>query len=96
MRLFLVSEVIAVVIIISLLLIGITIGKDGYVPYCKLKIQIQKKQIEIQELAIKNYKISKTIESLQNDKSFLIEKIAREELMLVKPGELVYLVRAKD
>ena len=93
---FLLAEVIIAIVIISILLVSITIGDDGYVEYCKLKIKINKKHSEIQKLAMKNYKLNKTIQLLKNEDPFLLEKISREKLMLIKPGEVVYLIQPLD
>jgi cell division protein FtsB len=96
MRCFLLTEVVVIIFFISILLICITIGDNGYIKFCMMKLQICKKQSEIQKLAMINYELTKANESLQNENSFLIEKMAREELMLIKPGELVYLVQTKE
>jgi cell division protein FtsB len=96
MNYFLIGEVIFAIIIIIILITSITFGKNGIVNYCKLRLQIQKKQSEIQELVLKNYELSKMINDLKEEDEFTLEKIAREKLMLMKPGEVVYLLPSDD
>ena len=75
---------------------SITFGENGIVSFCKLNIQISKKHSEIQKLVLKNYELTKMIEKLKAEDRFTIEKIAREKLMLMKPGEVVYLVQTEE
>jgi len=96
MKYFLIVEVIVAILIILVLLGSITFGENGIVRYCKLRIQISKKHSEIQKLVLKNYELAKMINSLKEEDSFVLEKIAREKLMLIKPGDVVYLVKTKD
>ena len=39
---------------------------------------------------------SKMINALKKEEGFALEKIAREKLMLIKPGEVVYLIPIED
>ena len=96
MKYFLIAEVIIAILIIMILLGSITFGKNGFVNFCKLKIQITKKHSEIQELALKNYELTRMINALKEEEGFEIEKIAREKLMLIKPGEVVYLIPTEN
>lgn len=56
--------------------------------YWDLKVQEKALQQEIQELREKNEKLEKEKESLAKPEA--IEKVARDELGLVKPGEVPY------
>ena len=96
MKNFLISEVVCAIIFICFLLVIITIGENGYVEYCKLKIQVSKKHSEIQKLALKNYKLKMMINSFRKKEPYLLEKIAREQLMLIKPEEVVYLIQTEE
>ena len=93
---FLIAEVIIAISIVIFLIGRITFNDNGIVSYCNLKIQIKKKHSEIQNLVLKNQQLSKMIESLNDEKGFAIEKIAREKLMLIKPDEIVYLLKSED
>ncbi|MBU1627064.1 septum formation initiator family protein [bacterium] len=96
MKYFLMSEVLVAIIIMIVLIASITFGENGIVNYCKLRLQIKKKQSEIQGLVLKNYELSKKINALKKEDEFTLEKIAREKLMLIKPGEIVYLLPSED
>ena len=96
MKYFLITEVLIAILIILILLGSLIFSKNGIVSYCKLRIQISKKHSEIQELVLKNYELTKMINSLKEEDSFTLEKIAREKLMLLKQGEVVYLIQPED
>jgi len=54
-----------------------------------LKKELRRIENYKQSLKVENKKLEKYIYFLKNDKRF-IEKIAREELGLIKTGEMVY------
>lgn len=60
---------------------------DKYAKILQLKEDIQKLEIEVEELKEKNQALTNEIELLKSDN--YIEKKAREELDLVKPGEII-------
>jgi len=60
---------------------------DKYARTLQLKEDIKRLESEIEELKMKNNNLSEKIESLESDKS--VEKIAREELGLTKPDEIL-------
>jgi cell division protein FtsB len=53
----------------------------------QLKEDIKRLESELEELKLKNNSLLEEVESLQSDKS--VEKIAREELGLTKPDEIL-------
>jgi len=53
----------------------------------QLKEDIKKLESELEELKLKNNSLLEEVESLKSDKS--VEKIAREELGLTKPDEIL-------
>ena len=60
---------------------------DKYARTLQLKEDIKRLESEIEELKMKNNNLSEKIELLESDKS--VEKIAREELGLTKPDEIL-------
>ncbi len=60
---------------------------DKYAKTLQLKEDIKRLESDIKELKLKNKNLSEEVESLKADK--YIEKIAREELGLTKPDEIL-------
>ena len=60
---------------------------DKYAKTLQVKEDIKRLESEIKELNLKNKNLSEEVESLKADK--YIEKIAREELGLTKPDEIL-------
>ena len=74
-------------IILLLILYIVFLFSDKYARTLQLKEDIKKLESEIEELKMKNDNLSEEVESLKSDKS--VEKIAREELGLTKPDEIL-------
>jgi len=74
-------------IILLLILYIVFLFSDKYARTLQLKEDIKRLESEIEELKLKNNNLSERIESLKSDKS--VEKIAREELGLTKPDEIL-------
>ncbi len=75
--------------IIILLLGTAWLGQDGYLAVIVNKERVSELKKEIEEIKTKNKELHSEIRSLRSDKR-AIEKIAREDLGLVKKGEVVY------
>jgi len=60
---------------------------DKYARTLQLKEDIKKLESELEELKLRNNSLLEEVESLKSDKS--VEKIAREELGLTKPDEIL-------
>ncbi|MDO9555656.1 MAG: septum formation initiator family protein [Atribacterota bacterium] len=74
-------------IILLLTLYIVFLFSDKYAQTLQLKEDIRILESEIEELKLKNNNLSEEVESLKSDKS--VEKIAREELGLTKPDEIL-------
>jgi len=74
-------------IILLLILYIVFLFSDKYARTLQLREDIKKLESEIEELKMKNNNLSEEVESLKSDKS--VEKIAREELGLTKPDEIL-------
>ncbi len=75
------------VIILLLILYIVFLFSDKYARTLQLKEDIRRLESELEELKLKNNSLSEEVELLQSDKS--VEKIAREELGLTKPDEIL-------
>ena len=75
------------VIILLLIFYIVFLFSDKYARTLQLKEDIKRLESEIEELKMKNNNLSEEVESLKSDKS--VEKIAREELGLTKPDEIL-------
>jgi len=75
------------VIILLLIFYIVFLFSDKYARILQLKEDIKELESEIQDLKTKNESLAEEIESLKSDK--YIEKIAREELGLSKPNEII-------
>jgi len=74
-------------IILLLIFYIVFLFSDKYARTLQLKEDIKILESEIEELKLKNNNLSEEVESLKSDKS--VEKIAREELGLTKPDEIL-------
>ncbi len=74
-------------IILLLILYIVFLFSDKYARTLQLKEDIKKLESELEELKLKNNSLLEEVESLKSDKS--VEKIAREELGLTKPDEIL-------
>ncbi len=75
--------------IIALLLGSAWLGQDGYLAVISNKGRVAELKKEIGAIEAKNRKLRTEIRSLRSDDR-MIERIAREDLGLVKKGETVY------
>ena len=74
-------------IILLLIFYVVFLFSDKYARTLQLKEDIKRLESEIEELKMKNNNLSEEVESLKSDES--VEKIAREELGLTKPDEIL-------
>jgi len=70
---------------------GVFIVFDNGRKYFDMKYQRDSLKAEIEDLEKQNKQLNKKIKNLYNDKEF-VEKVAREQLNLVKKGETVYII----
>ncbi|MDA1000816.1 MAG: septum formation initiator family protein [bacterium] len=73
----------------ALLAGGAIFGRDGYLAVLVNQQRIETLEAEIATLRQGNRRLRQDVHSLKNDLTS-IERIAREDLGLVKPGETVY------
>jgi len=76
------------VLILLLIFYIVFLFSDKYAKILQLKEDIKKLESEIGDLKFKNNELSKEVELLKGDE--YVEKIAREELGLSKPDEIIF------
>jgi cell division protein FtsB len=83
------ASVVVVSALLSALVFGIFLVSDrGLLQVRKQRVQLAKAQEEVAQLEADTKRLATEVASLKSDPNAL-EKVAREELNLVKPGEVV-------
>lgn len=78
----------AAIALIALAIHGV-FGPHGLLAMHRTKQEVQKLQLEIQRLDEENRLLSEQVKALKSDPT-TIERIAREEMGLARPGELIF------
>ncbi|HVB34024.1 MAG TPA: septum formation initiator family protein [Patescibacteria group bacterium] len=78
----------AALILAALVLDGI-FGPHGFIASYRLRLQVRQVQRKTEQLNRENQGFAKQAQQLKSDPS-AIERVARERMGLVKPGELVF------
>ncbi len=76
-------------ILLGVILLGLFLSSEGSRSYWKRKRFLKHVQTELSNIKIANDKLSLEIGRLKSDPR-AVEKIARNELGLIKPGEIEY------
>ena len=74
--------------VLALLLVAGVLGDKGVLQLWRLRAEVEGLNRDVQALEAENERLSRAIAELRDDPSVL-ERIAREELGLVRPGERV-------
>lgn len=74
--------------LLALLAVAALLGENGLIRLWQLRQEVTTLHRQVQELEAENERLSRSIDRLRQDPA-VIEKIARERLGLVKPGERV-------
>jgi cell division protein FtsB len=64
-------------------------GEHGFLAMRRLQQEAEQLSVEIEKLNAENKKLASEVQSLKTDPR-AIERIAREEMGLAKPGELIF------
>ncbi len=89
------SAIMVLVLVCVALVVHEIFGANGYLALRRQKQQHQALQQQIQQLKQQNAKLQKEIEALKTDPQ-AIEKLAREQMHLAKPGEIIYTLPTKN
>jgi len=76
-------------LLIVLVALVIYLYIDGIERFYKLHLENEKTKAKIEEIAYENRSLEMEIDALKNDKLY-IERVAREELGMIKEGEKIY------
>ena len=86
---------ILVLLLVSIALIVHNIfGQNGYFALRRQQKELHTLQLEIQQLNQDNEQLEKHIKALKSDPA-AVERLAREQMHLVKPGEKIYMLPEK-
>ena len=84
-----------VLLLISIALIVHEIfGQNGYLALRRQQEELQALQQQIQQLKQENEQLDKQIKALKSDPA-AVERLAREQMHLAKPGEIIYTLPSK-
>lgn len=72
-----------------ILVLPMIFGDMGFIPYVKMQRTQQNMEAELERLKTENQELEQRVQSLRSD-SETIERIARQRLGLVRPGEVVF------
>lgn len=89
------GAILALILVCVALLVHEIFGEHGYLALRHQKQQYQALQQQIQQLQEQNQKLEKQIKALKSDPQ-AIEKLAREQMRLARPGEVIYTLPEKD
>jgi cell division protein FtsB len=89
------GAILALVLVCVALVVHEIFGAHGYLALRRQKQQYQALQQQIRDLKEQNQMLEKQIEGLKSD-PHAIEKLAREQMRLARPGELIYTLPDKD
>lgn len=86
------AAILASIIVVIGLLVGSLFGDRGLLQLVSQRERAESLAREIEQLRADNSRLAAEIRALRTDPS-AIERIAREELGLVRPGETVFVIR---
>jgi cell division protein FtsB len=69
------------------------LGENGYLTLRARQREVRQLENEVRRLAEENQRLDREINRLRNDPR-AIERVAREEMKLVRPGEVIYTLPA--
>ena len=70
-------------------------GQNGYLALRRQRQELQAVQQKIQQLQQENEQLERQIKALRSDPK-AIERLAREQMRMARPGEIIYTLPEKD
>ena len=86
------AATLASIILVAALVVGSLFGDRGFLQLVRQQQRAEVLEREIEELRADNRRLASEIAALRSDPR-AIERLAREELGLSRPGETVFLIR---
>ena len=88
----------ALLMVLVLLAVALTVheifGERGYFALRRRRQELQNLQQQVKQLQEENQKLEQQIKGLKSDPK-AVEKLAREQMKLAKPGEIIYVLPDK-
>lgn len=75
-------------LIVVVLLVHNVFGTHGFLSMHHTRVEIEKSEMQLKQLDKENLTLEQEVRDLKSDPR-LIEKIAREEIQLARPGEII-------
>ena len=88
------TALLALALIILFLIVHELFGEHGYLALRRRRQELESLQLEVKRLQEENQKLELEIKALKSDPN-AIEKLAREQLKLARPGEVIYALPEK-
>ena len=88
------NAALALVLICLALVVHEIFGQHGYLALRRQQQELQTLQNQIQQLKQENDQLDKQIKALKSDPK-AIERLAREQMRMARPGELIYTLPEK-
>jgi cell division protein FtsB len=89
------GAILGLILVCVALVVHEIFGANGYLALRRQKKQYQELQQQIQSLKQQNQQLQNQIQGLKSD-PHAIEKMARDQMHLARPGEIIYTLPDKD
>ncbi len=85
----------ALMVMAAALIVHEIFGKNGYLALRKQKQEYQALEQQIEQLKQENRQLEEQVKALRTDPK-AIEKVARDDMRMARPGEIIYTLPDKD
>lgn len=89
------AAIISAILLLIALAVGSIFGDRGYLQLRSQTRRSEALQRDLADLRAENVRLAEEIIALRSN-PYAVEKVAREELGLARPGEIVFLLREED
>jgi cell division protein FtsB len=89
------TALLALALMVLTLIVHEIFGENGYLAMRRKQQEFESLQLQIEKLKQENQRLEEQIKSLKSDPK-AIEKLAREQMKMARPGELIYVLPDKD
>jgi cell division protein FtsL len=89
------TALLALALVVLTLIVHEIFGENGYLAMRHKRQELQTLQLQIEKLKLENQRLEQQIKGLKTDPK-AIEKLAREQMKMARPGELIYVLPEKD
>lgn len=89
------AALLALALVVLTLVVHEIFGENGYLAMRRKQQEFETLQMEVEKLKGENQRLEEQIKSLKSDPK-AIEKLAREQMKMARPGELIYVLPEKE